>query len=1414
MISTPKKKRSASTIVSPARQEEDKSNSRGTNRKKPTKKYQFLPLNKLGGEEPVLKSIPISKVRNGPQNSSEKKSLDSNKLPKKSAGLKPPKELISDHSFRDGPSEVVIWRYSPEKADTALKLNLEDTEYGADEDIDEMHIAQSSTPIINDKFKDLIDFENMNPSSEKRDGRKTLHYSPSKRAGKSETPGRDIAAILQDLDQEKVLPPSSPNYCEHISIEDEQEKEEKEEEKEKKEGSMQHLMSPKIIENRRNDDEAIIVDDEDDSLIDILTQRFTKPVIFEQELNSQESEDSILDILESNNKKEGKKIERIEIVLEESEEDKIRRFAELAKLPFVERGFQRLCIYDIKEMAKPKQIILTCIDSSASKVNVILREPWIRFKYENGMIIHLVAGENFPNKRLLSADKDPKTGLENDNLLIVYPDVLLSATTLGAAMDCERRAVLSTKLNEPGEYSLPATLGNIIHELIQSLLKLKLVESNQFVSKGLALELLDKVIVPYKKSILMCNETIESVIKTIADEHLSFIIEFINIYVTPDNTRSWVQVIGSKTKRKLSIAQVIDIEENIWSSKYGLKGFIDVTAETNADEDGKKLINPIEIKTGKWKSNAHEAQGLIYTLLLQDRYDLPINAHLMLYTKLKEFSQQPKVLISLKHLLNLRNKIAKYLHVMNEEMNEWPKDTNVLPPMIQNSKCDQCFVRDSCMILNRLSTKEDAPTLLKHEYEIITAHLRPEAALSSYRSFYQKYDNLLMMEETSIMSNLKDTFLSSAENREIDSGNCLSALALLSLEDGLGGYTYKFIRNQQADSSPSMLHSNILPNDYVMISDYYGHLAIGSGTVQEITDNYVIVKCRRRIDRNNVHRESFDKFTRQVVQSVLKKKGSSPHPPSSGSKTTENILYRIDKNDSSIGLTLARYNLLSLFLPEVDPHRTQIDANGKELVLKRSQGGYTRGRRLIVDLDAPRWPSSHKNRSIYQKYSSLKDFNQYQIDAIEKAITCKDYALILGMPGTGKTSVICEIARILVAQDKSILLASYTNSAVDNVMNKLSETLPDEKLVRLGAPYKVHPNVRKYCIDSYNNADNAQETTADIHNSINRPQVVAVTCLGINDPWLQLRTSDFDYVILDEASQISLPVALGPLRFAPKFVLVGDHYQLPPLVKNNFARKNGLQESLFQRLCNAHPESVAELRAQYRMNKEIMSLSNVLIYNGRLECGSPVIATQRLTLSPLNSANDHSTPTPSHLSWIDNVLDPEKPVVVLNYDEWRKNSSLLSHFGPLDEINNSGQIHNPAEARIIGHLISALQNHGVSNERIGIITIYRAQMLHLQSVFSAQENGSGLEILTADQFQGRDKDCIIISMVRSNLSSSTGMLLHDLRRINVAMSRAKLKLIVVCSWQSISCVSTLADFISHVEINKWLLYPPPFPLKH
>jgi DNA replication ATP-dependent helicase Dna2 len=401
---------------------------------------------------------------------------------------------------------------------------------------------------------------------------------------------------------------------------------------------------------------------------------------------------------------------------------------------------------------------------------------------------------------------------------------------------------------------------------------------------------------------------------------------------------------------------------------------------------------------------------------------------------------------------------------------------------------------------------------------------------------------------------------------------------------------------------------------------------------------------------------------------------------------------------------------------------------------------------------------------------------------------------------------------------------------VDNILLKLKhDNIP---ILRLGAPAKVHPEVRDFATLAGQPMSSFEEIRRAWHDT----PVVATTCLGINHPIFNERT--FDYCIVDEASQITLPICLGPIRMARTFVLVGDHNQLPPLVQNEEARLGGLDMSLFKLLSDTHPQSVVNLEHQYRMCEDIMTLSNTLIYSGRLKCGTEALRFAELHIPDMDalrarhfnatsflssqqqqqqqsrpgSSHSHnmslSPPRPTSFCpsprpgtcWLADLLAPDARVRFVNTD------GLL----PLAREQAKGsRIVNPCEARVVAQLVDALLAVGVPAREIGVVTHYRSQLALLRHsiIRRADADGGVVEMHTADRFQGRDKAVVILSLVRSNDNCAIGELLKDWRRINVAFTRAKTKLLVVGSRATLGGCGEgemLARFVRLMEARDWV----------
>jgi DNA replication ATP-dependent helicase Dna2 len=336
----------------------------------------------------------------------------------------------------------------------------------------------------------------------------------------------------------------------------------------------------------------------------------------------------------------------------------------------------------------------------------------------------------------------------------------------------------------------------------------------------------------------------------------------------------------------------------------------------------------------------------------------------------------------------------------------------------------------------------------------------------------------------------------------------------------------------------------------------------------------------------------------------------------------------------------------------------------------------------------------------------------------------------------------------------------------------------------------------KLSAETLSRQDERAHTVSSLRERLDTASVVATTCIGTKHMLFQKRR--LDVCIVDEASQISQTMCIGPLSHADRFVLVGDHYQLPPLVRTDAALAKGMAVSLFKRLAEAQPHAVRHLCSQYRMNSQIMALSNALTYSGRLRCGTTAVAEATLDLPTLSS-------TWPAQDWRARALAPSQPVVFLDTDG----------LDGAAESKVGDALQNPAEAAVVGALVAGLATLGVADHTVGVIAPYRSQLRAIDAELlrrfppgaGGADGGSGgpqfqaerVEVLTVDRYQGRDKDTIIFSLVRSNANCNVGSLLLDWRRVNVAITRAKKKLIFVGSRRTLQGSATLSLLLTRLS---------------
>ena len=253
---------------------------------------------------------------------------------------------------------------------------------------------------------------------------------------------------------------------------------------------------------------------------------------------------------------------------------------------------------------------------------------------------------------------------------------------------------------------------------------------------------------------------------------------------------------------------------------------------------------------------------------------------------------------------------------------------------------------------------------------------------------------------------------------------------------------------------------------------------------------------------------------------------------------------------------------------------------------------------------------------------------------------------------------------------------------------------------------------------------------------------------------------------------------------------------------------------MLKRLADTYPDSVSQLTYQYRMHEDICQLSNDIVYKGKLKCADESVAKRSLTLHRFPSALENSMGSP--LLWVSRAIDPSNAVTFLDTDKVNLNSSNTKEESicSLESSNNNragGRLVNETEALIVNILVGGLLKCGVDASSIGVISPFRAQLRLLdedESIHNWKEEG--IEVSTIDRFQGRDKDVIILSFVRSNTKGKVGHLLEDFRRLNVAVTRAKCKLIMIGSYSTLYKGSDVLKLVlDRVAANNHLVELPP-----
>ena len=455
--------------------------------------------------------------------------------------------------------------------------------------------------------------------------------------------------------------------------------------------------------------------------------------------------------------------------------------------------------------------------------------------------------------------------------------------------------------------------------------------------------------------------------------------------------------------------------------------------------------------------------------------------------------------------------------------------------------------------------------------------------------------------------------------------------------------------------------------------------------------------------------------------------------------------------------------------------------------------------------------------------------NDSQLAAVRHVITAQDVGIIHGPPGTGKTTTLVQAILETIRRERRVLVCAPSNTAVDLLTEKLAER--GVNVIRMGNPSRVSDLLLSHTLDarvmahpSYSKMRAIRQTADQYRDKANElarqnvrnlgfearqqrqqfrdesrqlflqagdleryiteqvlESVQIITCTLVGASNRNIRHLSFDTVFIDEAAQALEPGCWIPIAKGQRVILAGDHHQLPPTVKSEQAAREGLRETLFEKCIQRQPGTARMLNLQYRMHQQIMAFSSERFYGGQLQA--------------------HASVRDASLEAYDLCFAPDLPVEFLD----------TAGFGFLEvTIPESRSTANPEEADLLLQRLTQLLKlcdpavHQKDPLTIGVIAPYRAQINCLKDAIEINEQLNGLvqqrllSVGTVDSFQGQERDIIAISLTRSNHTGDIGFL-SDIRRMNVGMTRARRKLLLVGDSSTLSVHPFFKELLAFVE---------------
>ncbi|HLG77681.1 MAG TPA: AAA domain-containing protein [Ktedonobacteraceae bacterium] len=913
-------------------------------------------------------------------------------------------------------------------------------------------------------------------------------------------------------------------------------------------------------------------------------------------------------------------------------------------------------------------------------------------------------------------------------LAVVEPDILLNITDLNQAEYCARQYTLNRLI--PSQATAATIRGNLVHYCFKELLKgqYQLPSTD---ATGAAADLQHEsaldVLQRHLEQALELSQLDLALADVAPDAMRADVmphLESLAHWYESERTTLWDMPAAYSDQQTSDTEQTADnqvrAETFLLAPEIGLRGRLDLFWQ----QSGRQRL--LELKTGgatgQLPKHAHRWQVYGYHALLAVRRNSRMQKALatLLYSGTPQHAQAFGIPVTIREIQRVNE--TRNILILS-------RVTNIPPDPPGPRRCNKCAMLEQCQTVSALlNWRPPEPEQEAAQEEVATATqpqsrtIHTSALLDTVedRAFFTRYYHLLQIEGHAGEQQQALLWHQPVAER-IERGSAISGLALdappLVEKDGWS-LSFRCINTSELRDGDEILLSSGDPITSEVVS----------GTIMAISSERVTVWTRELI----AHPELIDRYDNDLVHV----------------RTLQNLLRWLH----------VPLHLRDLVAGKVRP-------------------------RFIGEESAPRL-----------------DFNSEQNLAVARAMQMQDYLLIHGPPGTGKTSVIAEIVKRLTQRGQRVLLAAFTNQAVDNMLKRLDRDGVHDFL-RLGHERSVDELVRPRLLqallastpeemaaagtaDTPSYADSARDMLYTM------PVVAATTATWSSDryvPHSSQQNDDpldssgllFDVAIIDEAGQLTVPAILGALRFAKRFILVGDEKQLPPLVLSKEAALAGLAESLFSMLkqwddqyLQAHPLAMSAcvpLRVQYRMNKWIANFSSTVFYDKQLHAHTSIANRYLAYPHPQRQALAEDTA-------ISQALKIHWPLVFLDVH---------------DEAASPDAKSSDAEARAVRDLVAGLLARGIEAQDIGIIAPYRAQVAMIRRQLFTPDPAQGwqplspttpLSVDTVDRFQGGERMVIIMSFATTYQpaeESPRREFLINPNRLNVALTRAQRKLILV-----------------------------------